>query len=197
MLNRCSGSSRRSLLSPPPCTSPVSPPAHPSSPTHPPTHPARRRHRRVPPPERVLALLHLFNHPCSPRVQPPPPPHSPTPPCCAWHSVSPSSALPLVRPPCTGRCALFMLSPTAQNFVLHTPSMLMLTFFSSFGFLFACHCYKDQHPTNLYLLGGFTVSMAWSVGVVCAQYAANGMGMIVLQEFLLRSHVALFCRTSA
>jgi len=86
-------------------------------------------------------------------------------------------------------CALFMFSPTAQSFVLNTPSMLMLTFFSSLGFLFACQCYKDTHPTNLYLLGGFTVSMAWSVGVVCAQYAAHGYGMIVLQAVFLTASV--------
>ncbi|KAL1521912.1 hypothetical protein AB1Y20_021562 [Prymnesium parvum] len=88
-------------------------------------------------------------------------------------------------------CALFMFSPSAQNFVLHTPSMLMLTFFSSLFFLFACQCYKDQHPTNLYLLGGFTLSMSWSVGAVCAQYAAHGMGIIVLQAVFLTAAVTV------
>jgi len=86
-------------------------------------------------------------------------------------------------------CALFMFNASAQSFVLHSPSMLMLTFIASFAFLFACHCYKDNHPTNLYLLGGFTVSMAWSVGVVCAQYQAHGYGMIVLQAVFLTASV--------
>ena len=54
-------------------------------------------------------------------------------------------------------CTTFMFVPPVHSFVLHTPSMLFLTFISSLGFLFACQCYKDQHPTNLYLLAGFTV----------------------------------------
>jgi len=88
-------------------------------------------------------------------------------------------------------CALFMFNASVQSFALHTPSMLFLTFFTSLGFLFACQCYKDQHPTNLYLLGGFTLSMSWSVATVCAQYAAHGMGLIVLQAVCLTASVTV------
>jgi len=88
-------------------------------------------------------------------------------------------------------CALFMFSAGLQTFALHNPSMLMLTFFTSLGFLFACQCYKDQHPTNLYLLGGFTLSMSWSIGTVCAQYAAHGLGLVVLQAVVLTASVTV------
>ena len=37
------------------------------------------------------------------------------------------------------------------------PSLQLLCFFTSIGFLFGCHMNKDSHPTNLYCLAGFTV----------------------------------------
>ena len=37
------------------------------------------------------------------------------------------------------------------------PSLQLLCFFTSIGFLFGCHMNKDSHPTNLYCLTGFTV----------------------------------------
>lgn len=79
----------------------------------------------------------------------------------------------------------FMFHEQTRLFVTRTPSLLYLTFFASLGFLFACHCYKDKHPINLGLLGGFTLSIAYSVGVTCAVYQAHGLGYIVLQAFLL------------
>ena len=57
----------------------------------------------------------------------------------------------------------------------------MLTFISSLGFLLAAQLNKDQHPQNLYYLGGFTISMAWSVAVVCARFYEGGMGKVVLE----------------
>ena len=41
--------------------------------------------------------------------------------------------------------------------VIHMPSLQLLCFFTSIGFLFGCHMNKDSHPTNLYCLAGFTV----------------------------------------
>ena len=32
----------------------------------------------------------------------------------------------------------------------------------------AADCYKDKHPLNMYLLGGFTVCETYTVGVICA-----------------------------
>ena len=41
--------------------------------------------------------------------------------------------------------------------VIHMPSLQLLCFFTSIGFLFGCFMHKDSHPTNLHCLAGFTV----------------------------------------
>lgn len=85
--------------------------------------------------------------------------------------------------------AAFMYIAPLREFVLATPSLMFLSFLASLGFLFAAQAYKEQHPTNLYLLGGFTLSMAWSVGVTCAIYAARGLGLVVLEALLITASV--------
>ena len=57
------------------------------------------------------------------------------------------------------------------------------------GFLFAAQCYKDQHPTNLYLTLGFTVSLAWGVAVTCARFQQRGLGLVVLEAVGLTASV--------
>lgn len=68
-----------------------------------------------------------------------------------------------------------------RTFVLTSPGILIGTFVTSIGFLIACHVYAHSHPTNLYLMAGFTLSMAWSVATTCGAYASAGLGMAVLQ----------------
>jgi FtsH-binding integral membrane protein len=80
---------------------------------------------------------------------------------------------------------LFMFHTPSRYFALHSPAMMLVTALSSFGLLFACHSYKNSHPLNLYLLGGFTLAMSYSVGVVCAMFMASGKGILVLQALLL------------
>ena len=82
-------------------------------------------------------------------------------------------------------CAAFMFVPSLRGFVLAAPSMQMLSFFASLGLLMACFAFKDQHPNNLYCLFAFTLSIAWSVGTVCARYYAVGLGLVVLQAVAL------------
>jgi FtsH-binding integral membrane protein len=77
--------------------------------------------------------------------------------------------------------ALFMFTPPVREFVIATPSLLMLTFFSSLGFLCAAHANKDRHPVNLYYVLGFTVSLGYSVGVTCALHQKAGLGLVVLE----------------
>ena len=88
-------------------------------------------------------------------------------------------------------CALFMFEPSVQSFVLHAPSMLMLTFFGSLGFLFAAHVNKDRHPANMGYMLGFTLCMAYSAGVVCARYQQRGLGLVVLEAVGLTATVTL------
>ena len=82
-------------------------------------------------------------------------------------------------------CAAFMFVPSLREFVLAAPSMQMISFFASLGLLMACFAFKDQHPNNLYCLFAFTLSIAWSVGTVCARYYAVGLGLVVLQAVAL------------
>jgi FtsH-binding integral membrane protein len=78
---------------------------------------------------------------------------------------------------------------TIREFVIHTPSLNLLSFFTTFGFLIACHVNKDLHPTNLYCLAGFTLSIASSIGTVCAIYYARGLGLVVLEALALTASV--------
>lgn len=91
----------------------------------------------------------------------------------------------------TALCCLLMFHAPSRAFALGSPPLLYVSLFASFGFLFACHAYKERHPLNLALLSGFTLSIGYSVGVVCATYAANGMGLVVLQAFLLTAAVTV------
>lgn len=56
---------------------------------------------------------------------------------------------------------------------------------------------KDSHPANLYWLGAFTVAEATSIGVICALYQENGMGILVLQALVITlaifSSITLYC----
>ena len=87
-------------------------------------------------------------------------------------------------------CA-FMFHAPSRQLVLGTPSLLLVSLVASFGFLFACHAYKDSHPSNLALLGGFTLSIGYSVAYTCAAFQANGMGQLVLQAFLLTAAITV------
>lgn len=87
-----------------------------------------------------------------------------------------------------GACTC-MFSESIRASVLGTPSMLMVASIAPFGFLLGLYCYKDKHPVNLVLLGGFTLCMTYTVGVVCAAYYEGGYGLIVLQALILTASV--------
>jgi len=87
--------------------------------------------------------------------------------------------------------AFCMFHTPTRMWVLASPGMLMTSSFLPFGFLLALHCYKDRHPLNLALLGGFTACLSYTVGVVCATYYENNMGMVVLQALVLTAAVFL------
>ena len=91
----------------------------------------------------------------------------------------------------TAMGATFMFVESAQQFALSSPGVLTTSYMLPFGFLIALHCYKGRHPLNMILLGGFTLCMSYTVGVVCAVYQASGQGIIVLQALLLTAAVFL------
>jgi len=85
--------------------------------------------------------------------------------------------------------AFFMFHDETRAFVLSNPGMLMAASLLPFAFLMGLFCYKDRHPINLMLLGGFTICMTYTVGVVCAAYYENHMGLVVLQALILTATV--------
>ena len=85
--------------------------------------------------------------------------------------------------------SFFMFHAPTRYWVLSSPGMLMTASFAPFGFLMALFCYKDKHPLNMALLGGFTLCMAYTVGVVCAMYYENHLGLVVLQALILTAAV--------
>ena len=95
----------------------------------------------------------------------------------------------------TAMGATFMFVESAQQFALSSPGVLTTSYMLPFGFLIALHCYKGRHPLNMILLGGFTLCMSYTVGVVCAVYQASGQGIIVLQALLLTAAVFLSLTT--
>ena len=54
-------------------------------------------------------------------------------------------------------------------------------------------CYRQQHPLNLILLGGWTVTMSIGVGMVCATYPS----VIVLEALLLTAGITVRARARA
>jgi FtsH-binding integral membrane protein len=82
-----------------------------------------------------------------------------------------------------------MLHEGMREFVLSNTGIFYSALFLPIGFIFALQCYKNQHPTNLYLLGGFTLCEAYTVGVICAIYQEQGLGVIVLQALILTAAV--------
>ena len=85
--------------------------------------------------------------------------------------------------------ATFMFVDSARGFALSSPGVFYTAIFVPFILLFALFSFKNQHPTNMYLLTAFTVCEAYTVGVICAVYYEQGYGEIVLQALLLTAAV--------
>mmetsp|Transcript_15616 Transcript_15616/g.51561 ORF Transcript_15616/g.51561 Transcript_15616/m.51561 type:complete len:245 (+) Transcript_15616:55-789(+) len=85
--------------------------------------------------------------------------------------------------------AAFMFYAPLRSFAIHNHWMMMVSFVASLGLLVACQVYAHSHPTNLYLLFGFTLAMAWSVATTCGAFAAAGLGLIVLEALALTASV--------
>ncbi|EOD10703.1 hypothetical protein EMIHUDRAFT_358129 [Emiliania huxleyi CCMP1516] len=87
--------------------------------------------------------------------------------------------------------SFIMLHPDARHFVLTNHAVTLAAIFAPLGFIVALSCYQHRHPHNLLLLGGFTLCMSYSVGVVCAATYAAGLGAIVWQALLIAAVVFL------
>eukprot|EP01083_Nonionella_stella_P092959 260349_1 len=86
----------------------------------------------------------------------------------------------------TGAVTTFMAvhAPT-QAYVLTHSWPLFLTSVASIVLIVALMCYKDKEPTNMYLLGLFTLCESFLVGTVVTAYCAAGEKGIVLEALFL------------
>lgn len=85
--------------------------------------------------------------------------------------------------------ALCTLNASVSAYVTTNVGLFYVGVFMPIPFIFALHCYKDKHPTNMLLLGGFTLCETYTVGVICAMYTHQGYGMIVLQALILTAAI--------
>eukprot|EP00667_Euglena_gracilis_P019088 EG_transcript_20380 len=80
--------------------------------------------------------------------------------------------------------AACMYQPALRTFCLAHPMLITLGgLIPAIGCLIGMALYKDTYPANVLLLGGFTLCESLSVGVICAMYAASGLGGLVLEAF--------------
>lgn len=62
---------------------------------------------------------------------------------------------------------------------------MIVSVIGTFGSLFALIAKKDSYPANLHFLGIFTISESLLVGSLCAQYAATGLSILVLEALII------------
>lgn len=83
-------------------------------------------------------------------------------------------------------CAAFMFISPLRNFVLAANGVLSIVgIVATFGILFALMFNKDSFPLNMHLLFAFTLAESVLIGTICAQYAAAGLGYLVLEALVL------------
>jgi len=63
----------------------------------------------------------------------------------------------------------------------------LASFVGTLFFLISLMCYKNRHPLNLILLGLFTLSMSYLIGVSCTAYAALGYSVVVVEALAITS----------
>lgn len=82
--------------------------------------------------------------------------------------------------------AIFMEVTPVRNAVLAGRGVLtVVAILGTFGTIFALLFKKDSYPLNMQLLAAFTTMESVLVGTLCAQYAAAGLGYLVLEALVL------------
>ncbi|NXF88808.1 LFG4 protein, partial [Eubucco bourcierii] len=83
--------------------------------------------------------------------------------------------------------AVFLYSTEVQAFIREWPFLLLIAGIGALPLMVALIFCRHQHPVNLYLLFGFTLLEALTVGIAVSFYDAS----VVLQAFLLTTAVFL------
>ncbi|XP_040200027.1 protein lifeguard 4 [Rana temporaria] len=87
----------------------------------------------------------------------------------------------------TVTAAVFLYFEPIKTFVHESPALLLICAIGSLGTIIALTIYRHQHPVNLYLLFGFTLLEAVTVGIAVTFYEVA----VVLQAFILTGAVFL------
>ncbi|XP_073507807.1 protein lifeguard 4 [Phyllobates terribilis] len=82
---------------------------------------------------------------------------------------------------------IFLYFDAVRSFVHESPALLLISALGSLGTIIALTIYRHQHPVNLYLLFGFTLLEAITVGIAVTFYDVA----VVLQAFILTTAVFL------
>lgn len=92
--------------------------------------------------------------------------------------------------------AIFMEVTPVRNAVLAARGVLtVVAMIGTFGTIFALLFNKDSYPLNMQLLAAFTTMESVLVGTLCAQYAAAGLGYLVLEALVIT--LAIFSTLTA
>lgn len=83
--------------------------------------------------------------------------------------------------------AIFLYCESIRVFVHASPALILVFALGSLGFIFALTLNRHKHPLNLYLLFGFTLLEALTVGIAVTFYDVY----VVLQAFILTTAVFL------
>ena len=76
-------------------------------------------------------------------------------------------------------CWAVMAHPAINLLVLKNSWLVMAAIIPTLALIFGLHMYKNSYPTNMVLLGLFTLIESFTVSVVCAHYEAHGVGELV------------------
>lgn len=76
---------------------------------------------------------------------------------------------------------LFTFVPHIKEFVHRNDWLVLVSLFATLGLLIGLHVKRLDHPVNLYLLAGFTMVQAFTLGIVVTFYEQ----MVVLQAIFL------------
>ncbi|OMO53813.1 Bax inhibitor 1-related protein [Corchorus capsularis] len=83
--------------------------------------------------------------------------------------------------------SIVVLSPPVNELLRGSSGLLLFLALIPFILLWPLHIYHQKHPVNLVILGLFTVSLSFTVGLSCA----NTDGRIVLEALILTAAVVV------
>lgn len=82
-------------------------------------------------------------------------------------------------------CMVAVFDVPINHFMVSNTVLFYFALFGSIGVMFALMLKKNEHPTNMYLLGLFTFLESYTLAIICAMYANDGQGQIVVEALSL------------